>query len=79
MLLGTHTKVSILRHAISFDEELLLFSDQTQFILTGGNTLTSENIRINVTTEFEADRNVKPVGAGSNVYFAFNKGNFTGV
>ena len=76
---STHTKVSILRHAISFDEELLLFSDQTQFILSGGATLTSENISINVTTEFEADRKVKPVGAGSNVYFGFNKGNFTGV
>jgi len=75
---GTHTKVSILRHAISFDEELLLFSDQTQFILTGGATLTSANISIDVTTEFEADKNVKPVGAGSNVYFAFGKGNFTG-
>lgn len=76
---STHTKVSILRHSISFDEELLLFSDQTQFILSGGATLTSENISINVTTEFEADKNVTPVGAGSNVYFAFNKGNFTGI
>ena len=76
---STHTKVSILRHAVSFDEELLLFSDQTQFILKGGATLTSENISINVTTEFEADRNIKPIGAGSNVYFGFNKGNFTGV
>jgi len=76
---STHTKVSILRHSISFDEELLLFSDQTQFILSGGATLTSENISINVATEFEADKNIKPVGAGSNVYFGFNKGNFTGL
>ena len=76
---STHTKVSILRHAISFDEELLLFSDQTQFILSGGSTLTAENISINVTTEFEADKNITPVGAGSNVYFGFNKGNFTGI
>jgi hypothetical protein len=76
---GTHSKVSILRHAISFDEELLLFSDQTQFILIGGATLTSENVSINVATEFENSKNVKPVGAGSNVFFAFNKGNFTGI
>ena len=76
---STHTKVSILRHAISFDEELLLFSDQTQFILKGGATLTAENISINVTTEFETDKNIRPVGAGSNVYFGFNKGNFTGI
>lgn len=75
---STHTKVSILRHAISFDEELLLFSDQTQFILTGGTTLTPANVAINVTTEFETDRDVKPVNAGSNVIFAFPKGNYQG-
>ncbi len=76
---STHTKVSILRHSISFDEELLLFSDSTQFVLTGGATLTAKNIAINVSTEFESDKSVKPVGAGSNVYFAFKKGAFTGV
>jgi len=76
---STHTKVSILNHAISFDEELLLFSEQTQFVLTGGATLTAENIAINVTTEFETDKTIKPVGAGSNVYFGFNKGSFTGI
>ena len=76
---STHTKVSILRHAISFDEELLLFSDQTQFVLSGGATLTAENISINVTTELEIDKAIKPVGAGSNVYFGFNKGSFTGI
>ena len=74
-----HTKVSILKHAISFDEKLLLFSDQTQFILSGGTNLTPGNTSINVTTEYETLDTVKPVGAGSNVFFAFNKGQFTGV
>ena len=76
---GTHNKVSILRNAISFDEELLLFSDQTQFILAGASgTVTPENISINVSTEFEASAQCKPVGSGANVFFAFNKGSFTG-
>ena len=76
---STHTKVSILRHAISFDEELLLFSDQTQFIMSGEATLTASNVAINVATEFEADRQTKPKGAGSNVFFTFPKGDFTGM
>lgn len=75
---STHTKVSILRHAISFDEELLLFSDQTQFILSGGNTLTAENVSINVASEFENDKAVKPINSGTNVIFAFKKGNYEG-
>tara|TARA_B100000287_G_scaffold435327_1_gene503094 strand:+ start:3795 stop:6170 length:2376 start_codon:yes stop_codon:yes gene_type:complete len=75
---STHSKVSILRHVVSFAEELLLFSDHTQFMLTGGTTLTAKNVAINVATEFEIDKHVKPVGSGNNVFFAFPKGNFTG-
>tara|TARA_B100000674_G_scaffold135717_1_gene105410 strand:- start:281 stop:2653 length:2373 start_codon:yes stop_codon:yes gene_type:complete len=74
-----HTKVSILKHAVAFDEKLLLFSDQTQFILTGGASLTPGNTSVNVTTEYESLETVSPVGSGNNVFFAFNKGQFTGV
>ena len=74
-----HTKVSILKHAVAFDEKLLLFSDQTQFILTGGANLSPSNVSVNVTTEYETLDTVAPVGSGSNVFFAFNKGRFTGV
>ena len=75
----SHTKVSILKHAVAFDEKLLLFSDQTQFILSGGNSLTPNNVSVTVTTEYENTATVKPVGSGSNVFFAFDKGQFTGV
>ena len=76
---STSKKVSILRHAIPFDEDLLLFSDQTQFMLTGGTTLTAANVSINTSTEFETSTTVKPVGIGANVFFGFNKGNYTGI
>ena len=76
---STSKKVSILRHAIPFDEDLLLFSDQTQFMLTGGTTLTAANVSINTSTEFETSTAVKPVGVGANVFFAFNKGSYTGI
>ena len=74
-----HTKVSILKHAVAFDEKLLLFSDQTQFILSGGASLTPSNVSVNVTTEYETLDSVQPKGSGNNVFFAFNKGQFTGV
>ena len=74
-----HTKVSILKHAVAFDEKLLLFSDQTQFILVGGASLTPGNVSVNVTTEYESLDSVSPVGSGNNVFFGFNKGQFTGV
>ena len=60
----SHVKVSNLRHAIPFNEELLLFSDQTQFVMAGANILTPSNVIINATTEFESSLNAKPVSAG---------------
>lgn len=75
----SHTKVSIIRHAIPWNETLLLFSDQTQFQLSAGDLLTPATISINQTTEFQASLLAKPVGAGRNVYFAVNRGVFSGV
>ena len=75
----SHVKVSKLRHAVPFNEELLLFSDQTQFVLAGANILTPSNVVINATTEFESSLDAKPVSAGRNVFFAFNKGDYTGL
>ena len=75
----SHTKVAILRFAIPFDEELLLFSDQSQFVVAGKGIITSQNVTANVVTEYESSLTVPPVGAGRNVYFAFNKGNYSGV
>ena len=75
----SHTKVSILRHAIPFNETLLLFSDQTQFMLSAGDSLTPATVSINQTTEYESSLQAEPVGAGEYVYFATNREGFTGV
>ncbi|MDX2086035.1 MAG: hypothetical protein SFZ03_11690 [Candidatus Melainabacteria bacterium] len=74
---ASSTKVSILRHAVPFDEDLLLFSDQTQFVLRGGDILSSKTVSIAQKTVFENSRTCKPVGAGKNVFFTVNKGMFS--
>ncbi len=75
----TNDKVSILRHAVPFNETLLLFSDQTQFIVRGSDRLTKETINIDVTTRFEASLDAKPVGAGKNVFFGVRRGPYASV
>jgi hypothetical protein len=75
----SHTKVSILRSAVPWNEKLLLFSDQTQFVLEGGDILSPKTVSVTVSTEFEAARGARPVVAGKNVYFPVNKGGFTGI
>lgn len=64
------TKVSILHHAVPYQKNLIVFSDQTQFLVEGGDILTPKSISVTVTTEFEASTKVRPVTAGANAYFA---------
>lgn len=75
----SHVKVSLLRHAIPFNESLLLFSDQTQFILTASEVLTPHTATIAQTTEFEASLLARPAGAGRYVYFAGKRGGFSSI
>jgi hypothetical protein len=76
---ASHTKVSILNYAIPFNKSLLLFSDQTQFIVPGDTVLTPTTISLKVSTEYPCDTSVKPLAAGRNCYFAVTKGNWASV
>ena len=76
---ASNTKVSVLKHAVAFDRKLLLFSDQTQFILKGADFITPKNTSINTTTEYEASTAARPATAGSVVYFPAKRGGFTAV
>jgi hypothetical protein len=75
----SNNKVSILKHAVPFNESLLLFSDLTQFRLTADDLLTPETVAIDVTTQFEASLDAKPVGAGRYVFFGIKRGKWAGV
>jgi hypothetical protein len=75
----SNNQVSILRHAVPFNETLLLFSDYSQFKLSAVQVLTPETVSIDVTTQFEASLQAKPVGAGKYVYFPTTKGSFAGI
>jgi len=71
-----HTKVSILRHAVPYQEQLLLFSDQTQFRLTKGDILSPGSVGIDPITEFESSINSKPVAVGNFIFFAVEKADY---
>ena len=77
---ASHTKVAILKNAVSMGEQLILFSDQTQFVLaSSSDTLTPKTANIIVATEFESSDLVAPVGSGASIYYLTDKGQFAGV
>jgi len=75
----SNNTVSILKHAVPFSEQLLLFSDLTQFKLTSTDILAPDTVSIDVTTQFEASLRAKPVGAGKYIYFPTKRGSVSGM
>jgi len=71
---ASHTKVAILKHAVPFNKQLLLFSEQTQFLIDQDDILSPRTVGIKVATEFPCNIIAKPVGIGKNVYFSVDKG-----
>lgn len=76
---AAHTSVAVLNSAIPFDERLLLFSDRTQFVLTGEPTLTPKSVSIVPVLEFENFALPRPVPSGRGVFFAYKRGSYSGV
>lgn len=74
---ATHTKVALLKRAVGFNEQLLLFSEAVQFTLAKTDLLTPKSAAINQTTEFDCQLKARPVGAGQNVYIASERGTST--
>lgn len=74
-----HVKVSNLNHVVSFNETLVFFSGFAQFKLGDSELLTPKSVSIAATTDFECSAKVKPVGAGKNIYFVQERGNFSAV
>ena len=75
----SNNRVSILKHAVPFNQSLLLFSDLTQFKLDSDELLGPSTAKINISTQFEASLRAKPVGAGKYVFFATKRGKWGGV
>ena len=76
----SQNEVSLLKAAVPFQENLLMFSEITQFTLSATELLTPNEVSIDASTRYECDLTAKPVGAGNSVYFATKFGTgFAGI
>ena len=76
---SAHNTVAILRHAVPFAEKLVLFSDNDQFLLQGGTSLTPKTVSMAHATRYDCLRNCSPVASGPAILFGFDRGSFSGV
>lgn len=72
-------RIAILKYAVPFSEELLLWSDEAQFVLTAAGTLTARSVELDLTTQFDVQDRARPYGIGRNVYYASPRSSYTSI
>jgi hypothetical protein len=65
--------------AVQHNRDLVVFSNEAQFVVFGRTKVTPTNASLVLTTQFESEAGAHPVGAGKNVFFASNYGRYTAV
>jgi len=75
----SHTKVAVLQHAIPFQEKLMLFSKQSQFVLRGADILSPKTVAISPVTEYDISDSINPLAVGNYIYFTFQRNDYEGV
>ena len=73
------SRISVLKYAVPFDNELILFSDNTQFSLSSNTTLTANNIQLNLVSSYNTSNEVRPTYLGKHIYFINKRSGFSSV
>lgn len=78
ILIPHHTAVSV-AHAQAYNQTLVLFADRVAFKLDGEPTLTPKTVQTPPILEYEVDRKAPPLTTEHGIYFAAQRGDFSGV
>lgn len=75
----SHPRISVLKYAVPFSEQLLLWSDEVQFVMSSAGVLTAKSIQLDVGSEFAVSDNARPFTVGRSVFFSSPRGTFTSI
>ena len=69
-LTATNPRVALLRYAIPYQDELIVFADQIQFRFnSSGAPLTPSTGQITLLTQYDIDPNVRPIQVAGSIVF----------
>lgn len=79
-VVASNNRVSVLRFAVPYQDELILFSSQYQFRFNAAETvLTPATAQITVLTQYEIDTTLRPQQAGGGILFVQENGQYSQV
>lgn len=74
----SHNQISILKYAVPFSEQLLLWAEESQFVLKAtASTLTNRTVDLELTTEFTVSDFARPYGIDRGVYFVSPRASYS--
>lgn len=75
----SHNRVSILKYAVPFSEQLLLWSDQAQFVMSSQGVMSTKTIQLDLTTEFDVSDFARPFGIGRGVHYVSPRASYSSI
>lgn len=77
-VVASNNRVSVLKYAVPYQDELILFSAQIQYRFNAAETvLTPATAQITALTQFDVDVNVRPQQAGGGIFFLQSNGRWS--
>jgi len=75
---STSPKVANLQSATAFENQLLIFSQSSQFSVSSNGPLTPTTISMAPVGDYQ-NLNAEPIASGNSLFFAFNRGSYSGI
>lgn len=76
---STAKSANNLSYMVPHNRDLVVFSDNAQFIVFGRTSLTPDNASLVLSTEFQVNTSVRPRLSGRNIFFLADYGNYSSV
>lgn len=77
-LTASNARVAVLRYAVPYQDELIIFSDQIQFRFnTAESILSPATAQITVLTQYEIDPDVRPIPVAGTIIFCQTNGQWS--
>lgn len=73
----SNSKMVDLKHALAYNETLLLFSPTTEFTIKSGDIFSNSTVAIDLTMNYQCSSYCKPVNAGNTAFFLYENGNYS--
>lgn len=75
---GSNSRMSLLKFAVPYNKELMLFGENSEFLIQGGSSnFSNGTVSIEMLMEYACSSLCKPVPVGSTVLFTCNNGDFS--